>query len=105
MKWILAAFALISLNALAAEATLEIVADKQRVIFSQSQLLSRRDIQTISVADSVYKRRLTQYKAIPIATLFTGLTIPELAVVQCNGADGFSANLEKTRLFDTDPKA
>jgi mono/diheme cytochrome c family protein len=26
-------------------------------------------------------------------------------VVQCNGADGFSAILEKTRLFSTDPKA
>jgi mono/diheme cytochrome c family protein len=105
MKWILAAAALISLNTLAAEATLEIVADKKRLIFSQSQLLSRRDIQTISIADSVYKQRFTRFKAIPIENLFTGLTIPELAVIQCNGADGFSANLEKTRLFDTDPKA
>jgi mono/diheme cytochrome c family protein len=105
MKWILAAFALISLNALAAEATLEIVADKERLIFSQSQLLSRRDIQALFIADSVYRQRFTQFKAIPIANLFADLAIPELAVVQCNSVDGFSANLEKTRLFSTDPKA
>jgi hypothetical protein len=92
----LAAFALVSLHALAAEATMEIVADKERLIFSQSQLLSRRDIQTISIADSVYKQRFTQFKSIPIANLFKGLAIPELAVVQCNGADGFAAILEKT---------
>jgi mono/diheme cytochrome c family protein len=105
MKWILAAFALVALNAFASEARLEIVADKQRLSFSQSQLLSRPDLQAISVADSVYKQGFTQFKAIPIANLFKGLKIPELAVVQCNSTDGFSANLEKTRLFSTDPKA
>jgi len=104
-KWILAAFALVSLNAVAAEATLVIVTGQERVTFSQSQLLSRRDNKTISVADSVYRQRLTRFKAIPIANLFKGLAVPELAVVQCNGMDGFSANLEKTRLFSTDPKA
>ncbi len=105
MKWILAAFAFVSLNALAAEATLEIVADNERLVFPQSQLLLRHDIQTISIADSVYKQRFTRFKAIPIANLFKGLAIPELAVVQCNARDGFSAILEKTRLFSTDPKA
>jgi mono/diheme cytochrome c family protein len=105
MKWILAALALVSLHALAATATLEIVSDKQRLTFSQSQLLSRRDIQTLSIADSVYKHRFTRFKAIPIGSLFKGLAIPALAVVQCNGADGFSAILEQTRLFSTDPEA
>jgi mono/diheme cytochrome c family protein len=105
MKWFLAIFAIVSLNALAAEATLEIVAGKQRLTFSQSQLLSRRDIQTIFIRDSEYKQRFTRFKAIPIANLFKGLVVPELAVVQCNAMDGFSANLEKTRLFSTDPEA
>jgi mono/diheme cytochrome c family protein len=105
MKWIWTAFALVSLNVHAADAMLVIVADNERLVFSQSQLLSRRDIQTISVADSVYKQRFNRFKAIPIANLFTGLAIPELAVVQCNGTDGFSAILEKSRLFSTDPKA
>jgi len=105
MKWILAVFALVSLNAFAAEASLEIVAGKERLRFSQSQLLSRSDLQTISTADSEYKQQFTQFKAIPIANLFKGLAIPELAVVQCNSTDGFSANLEKTRLFSADPKA
>jgi len=100
-----AAFALVSLHALAAEATLEIVAGQQRLAFTQSQLLSRRDIQTISIADSEYKQRYTRFKAIPIGNLFQGVAIADFAVVQCNGTDGFSANLEKTRLFSTDPRA
>ncbi len=104
-SWVLAAFVLISLNARAAEATLEIVADKERLSYSQSQLLSRRDLQTLSTTDSEYKQRLTKFKAIPIADLLAGLTIPELAVVQFNSSDGFSANLERSRLFSADPKA
>jgi mono/diheme cytochrome c family protein len=105
MKWIWAALALISLNAHAAGATLEIVADHERLAFSEAQLLSRGDIQTIFVADSVYKQRFTQFKAIPIANLFKGFAIPELAAIQCNGTDGFAAVLDKTRLFSTDPEA
>jgi mono/diheme cytochrome c family protein len=105
LKFIWAALALISMTAPAAQATLTIVADQQRVVFSQSQLLSRHDIQTISVTDSVYKQQFTRFKAIPMANLCTGLTIPEFAVVQFNGADGFSAILEKTRLLSPDPKA
>lgn len=105
MKWMLAAFALVSLNAHAAEATLEIVSGNQRLSFSQSQLLARADVRTISVTDSEYKREFTQFKAIPIANLFRGVAISELAVVQCNSTDGFSANLEKTRLFSADSKA
>src|SRR5260221_9038873 len=105
LKFIWAALALASVTAHAAQATLTIVADQQRLVFSQSQLLSRHDIQTISVADSVYRQRFTRFKAIPIANLFAGLTIPEFAVVQCNGADGFSPILQKTRLLSPDPKA
>jgi mono/diheme cytochrome c family protein len=105
MRWIVAALALVSLNALAAPATLEIVSGGQRLIFSQSQLLSRRDIQTLSIADSEYKHRFTRFKAIPIASLFKGVAIPALAVVQFNATDGFSAILEPARLFSVDPKA
>jgi mono/diheme cytochrome c family protein len=105
MRWILMALALASLDALAAEATLEIVADSQRLVFSRSELLARADLQTISVPDSVYRRRLTQFQAIALADLFKGIAIPELAAVQFNATDGFSANLEKSRLFSADPKA
>jgi hypothetical protein len=89
MKFIWAAIVIASMTAHAEQATLTIVAGQQRLVFSQSQLLSRHDIQTISVADSVYKQRVTRFRAIPMANLFSALTIPELAVVQCNGADGF----------------
>jgi mono/diheme cytochrome c family protein len=105
MKFIWAAFVIASMTAHAKQATLTIVADQQRLVFSQSQLLSRDDIQTISVADSVYKQRLTRFRAIPMANLLSGLAISELAMVQCNGADGFSVMLQKTRLLNPDPKA
>ncbi len=105
MRWILAALALVSLHGFAAEATLEIVSDSGRLVFSQSQLLARADLKTIRVPDSVYRRRLTRFKAIALADLFKGISIPELSVVQFDATDGFSANLEKSRLFSADPEA
>ncbi|HLZ97990.1 MAG TPA: cytochrome c [Steroidobacteraceae bacterium] len=105
MKFIWAAAAIVSLTAHAQQAGLTIVADSQRLAFSQSQLLSRRDVRTISVGDSVYRQRFTRFKAIPMANLFSGLTLPDFAVVQCNGSDGFSAILQKARLLNPDPKA
>lgn len=105
MKFIWAALAVASMAVHAAQATLTIMADKQRLVFSQSQLLSRHDIQTISVADSVYKERFTRFKAIPMANLLSGLSVPDSGLVQYNGSDGFSAILEKTRVLSPDPKA
>jgi mono/diheme cytochrome c family protein len=105
VRWVVASLVLISTQVFSAEATLEIVAGQQRLVFSQPQLLARGDVETISVPDSEYRRRFTRFKAIPIAHLFAGVDVPELAVVQCNASDGFSANLEKSRLFSTDPKA
>lgn len=105
MKSIMAALVLGLMNTLAAAATLEIVADGRRLTFTEDQLLARRDLQTLAIADSVYQRRWTRFKAIPIAHLFEGLTIPALAAVQCNGTDGFSAILDKSRLFSADPGA
>lgn len=103
MKWMLATLALASLNALSAEANLEIVSDQQRLTLSQSQLLARRDVRTVSVGDSAYQQTHTRFKAIPFANLFRGVTIPDTAVVQFQATDGFSASLEKTRLFSADP--
>jgi mono/diheme cytochrome c family protein len=104
MKWFLSALVFVSLSDSAATATLEIVSGGQKLSYSQSQLLSRPDVQTLSIADSVYKQRFTRFKAIPIGSLFKRLTIPSLAVVQSNSTDGFSAILDRTRLFNTDPK-
>lgn len=67
--------------------------------------MSRRDLKTITINDSVYRRRFTQFKAIPIPSLFMGINIPDNAVLQFKCTDGFSATLEKTRLLSTDPKA
>ncbi len=105
MKWALMAFVLVSLDVLAAEASLEISTGKEQLSFSPPALLSRPDLQTISITDSEYKQRFTKFKAIPIANLLNASTMPEFAVVQFNSSDGFSANLEKARLFSADPKA
>lgn len=105
MKSILAVLVLGLVNTLAAAAGLEIVADGRRLTFTEAQLLARRDVRTLTIADSVYQRRWTRFKAIPIAHLFEGLDIPASAAVQCNGTDGFSAILDQARLFSADPGA
>jgi mono/diheme cytochrome c family protein len=105
MKWLLLTLLLVSLDAIAAEATLEIVSGQQRLTFSLTQLLSRPDVQTISVDDSVYRQRHTRFAAIPIAHLLRGVAIPDTAVVQFRATDGFSASLETSRLMSADPEA
>lgn len=105
MKSIITALVLGLMNTLAAAATLEIVADGRRLTYTESQLLARRDVQTLSIEDSVYQRRFTRFKAIPIARLFEGLSIPPAAVIQCNAVDGFSVILDQARLFSADPGA
>src|SRR5260221_10944925 len=104
MKWLLGAFAVVSLNALAVEAKLEIVSDQQRLIFSQSQLLSRHDLKTIAINDSDYKKRLTQFKAIPISNLFKGIAIPDDAAVQFYSTDWVLAIPEKNPVFSNGPQ-
>jgi mono/diheme cytochrome c family protein len=105
MKLILPVLALASLQASAAGASLEIVSGQQSQVLSQSQLLARHEVRTITVPDSDYKRRYTHFRAIPIADLFKDVAIPASAVVQFRSTDGFSAVLEKARLFNADPKA
>jgi mono/diheme cytochrome c family protein len=105
MKFMWVLLTLASLSAPAAETTLTIVAGDQRLAFTQSQLLARSDVQTLSVTGSVYKQRLTQFKAIPMRNLFVGVTIPDLAVIQCNAVDGFSVVLDNPRLFSTKAEA
>jgi mono/diheme cytochrome c family protein len=105
MRWILATLVLASLNAFSVEAKLEILTDRQQLSLSQSQLLSRRDVRTISIRDSAYQQGYTRFKAIPIANLFRGVAIPDSAIIQSKATDGFAASLEKARLFSTDPKA
>jgi mono/diheme cytochrome c family protein len=106
MKWIWAALAMIALHVGATDRPVLAVFDGGvRLEFSQSELLARPDVRTITVNDSVYHQRITQFKAIPIANLFKGLPMADDAVVQCTGSDGFSALLRKTRLLAADPKA
>jgi len=106
MKWLWVPLALIALQVVAADrATLTIVDGGARVGFSRSELLSRPDVEAITVGDSVYHQQVTHFKAIPLANLFKGLPMAEDALIQCTGTDGFSALLQKSRLFDLDPKA
>ena len=105
MKWIFAILACASLQARASDTVLEIVSGQQHLSLSQSQLLARSDARTVSVPDSDYKLHYTHFKAIPVASLFKDVAIPESAVVQFRSIDGFSAVLEKSRLFNPDPKA
>ena len=106
MKWHWAALVFLAVSARpAAAATVEIVAGDARIVYSQTQLLARPDLRTLTITDSVYRRRFTRFKAIPLANLLKGVPIPDFAVIQCNAVDGFSSVVQKTRLLPTDPGA
>ena len=100
-----AALALASHAAYAADAILDLSDGARRLSFSQSQLLERRDLETLSTTDSVYRRRFTRFKAIPFADLFEGASIARGALIQFDSTDGFSATVAGDRLFGADPNA
>ena len=102
---LLAILSLLVLTGQAAEPSLQIIDGDRRVTFTSAQLLSRGDVKTITVTDSEYRETLTQFKAVPVANLFQGVSIPEDAVVQFRCTDGFAAYLEKARLLNRDTKA
>ncbi len=84
------------------EATLEIKSDKTTKTYTLTELLSRSDLETITVKnDPSYPGHSRTYKAIRFVNLIDQTQIAEDQVIQFKALDGFSAPLTKERLLNT----
>jgi len=84
------------------EPTITIVVGNNTRSFSQGELLMRPDTRTIEVARDVTYRMPVSYRAVRVASLFTGMTLPPDNVIEAVALDGFIAQLPPDLVLNTD---
>ncbi|WP_321888410.1 c-type cytochrome [Paraburkholderia bannensis] len=77
----------------AAQPVIEITLGNQTQSFSQAQLLARSDAADIRVARDVAYGASTAYRAVPLADLLEGASLPADSVLEARATDGFAAQL------------
>src|ERR1051326_4956633 len=86
----------------AGEPTLTVtVADDTRS-FTRGELLTRPDVTTIEVARDITYRMPMSYRAVPVASLLVGMTLPPDSVLEAVTLDGFIAQLPPDLVLNTD---
>jgi mono/diheme cytochrome c family protein len=94
---------LLSSFAHAAEPVLEITVVGKTQSFTREAMLATPGATTIDVArDITYGAPMT-YRAVPVASLLAGLTVPTDSVIEAVAEDGFAAQLPFDLLLNTDP--
>ncbi|WP_322070715.1 c-type cytochrome [Paraburkholderia bannensis] len=77
----------------AAQPVIELTLGNQTQSFSQAQLLARSDAADIRVARDVAYGASTAYRAVPLADLLEGASLPADSVLEARATDGFAAQL------------
>jgi mono/diheme cytochrome c family protein len=100
--WILLCFLLLPGPAQAGEPTIIVTVGNDTRSFTQGELLARPDATTIEVARDVTYRVPMTYRAVPVASLLAGMTLPPDTVIEAVALDGFIAQLPSDLVFNTD---
>src|SRR5262249_1331507 len=70
--------------------------------FTRGELLARPDVRTIEVARDIAYRAPMSYRAVPLASLLAGMTMPPASVLEAVTLDGFIAQLPPDLVLNTD---
>src|SRR5262245_14184641 len=84
-----------------AEAVLELVIGGESRQFTRDALLARSDVVSIDVAHDVSYGKAMRYRALPLATLMAGLSLPTDSVIEAVAVDGFAAQLPLNLVTNT----
>ena len=99
---VLLCFLLLPGLARADEPTISItVADATRS-FTRAELLARPDATTIEVVRDITYRVPMTYRAVPVASLLAGMTLPPDSAIEAVTLDGFIAQLPPDLVLNTD---
>ena len=99
---VLLCFLLLTGLAQADEPTITVTVGKDTRSFTRGELLARSDVTTVQVArDVTYSVRMT-YRAVPIASLLAGTTLPPQSVIEAVALDEFIAQLPLDLVLNTD---
>jgi hypothetical protein len=89
--------------ALAAEPAVEVTVGGETRSFTRDALLAMPEATDITVPRDISYGVEMRYRAVPVASLFAGHTIPPDNVVEAVAADGFVAQLPLDLILNTDP--
>ena len=96
---------LLSGSAFAEESTLTIATKTGNKTFTVSELLKRKDVETVIVEnDPVYPGQTMEYAALKVSSLFDQVELDDDAVIQFKTLDGFSAPVSRQRLLNKSSK-
>jgi mono/diheme cytochrome c family protein len=86
----------------ASEPSLTVMVGGETREFTREALLARSDATTIEVAKDVTYRTKMSYRAVPVAALLAGMTLPADSVIEAVAIDGFIAQLPPDLVLNTD---
>jgi mono/diheme cytochrome c family protein len=99
---VLLCFLLLAGLAQADEPVITITAGNDTRSFTRGELLVWRGATTIEVVHDVTYRVPMSYRAVPIASLLAGMTLPPDSVIEAASLDGFIAQLPPDLVLNTD---
>jgi mono/diheme cytochrome c family protein len=99
---VLLCFLLLPGLARADEPTITVAVGNDTRSFTRGELLARPDAATIAVARDVTYRVPMTYRAVPVASLLAGMTLPPDSVLEAVTLDGFIAQLPPDLILNTD---
>jgi mono/diheme cytochrome c family protein len=99
---VLLCFLLLPGLAQADEPTITVTVANDTRSFTRGELLVRPDATTIGVVRDVTYRVPMTYRAVPVASLLVGMTLPPDSVIEAVTLDGFIAQLPPDLLLNTD---
>jgi mono/diheme cytochrome c family protein len=101
--WIVAFLVLSPAAAVAAEPTLQIGVGGETRSFTRDAMLAMPEAATVEVPRDVAYGGQMPYRAVPVATLLSGLKFPPDSVVEAVATDGFVAQIPLNLMLNTDP--
>ena len=84
------------------EPTITIMVGNNERSFTRGELLMRPDVTTIEVARDVTYRMPVTYRAVRVASLLAGMTLPPDSVIEAVALDGFIAQLPPDLVLSAD---
>ncbi|QGZ66226.1 c-type cytochrome [Paraburkholderia acidisoli] len=86
-----------------AQSALEMTIGGKTQSFSQAALLARKDAADVTVARDVAYGTASTYRAVPLADLIEGESLPADSVLEARALDGFAAQLPMDLVRNRDP--
>lgn len=93
---------LLPATAEAAEPSLTVSVGGETRSFTRQELLARSDAATIQVPMDISYRTPMTYRAVPVASLLSGMNIPRDSVIEAVALDGFVAQLPLDLVLNTE---